>query len=172
MYHILIGPLIIALMRICDVSIGTFRTIMVIQGRKYLAGVIGFFEVLIWVFAIRFIFTQLDNIYNLFGYALGFALGNVLGITIEQRIGLGYIQLTIISKFKTDEIANALRRQKVGATLLPGEGITGGVAVIVCIIQRKNQKRIIELIDSIDHQAFINVQSSIPYRGFIQSARK
>jgi len=121
---------------------------------------------------IRFIFTQLDNIYNLFGYATGFALGNILGISIEQKIGLGYVQLTVISKFHADEIADALRRNKVGVTLLPGEGITGGVAVIVCIIQRKNQKKIIDLIDQIDHTAFINVQSSLPYRGFIQTVRK
>ncbi len=166
------GPIIIALMRICDVSIGTVRTIMVVQGRKYLAGLIGFFEVLIWVFAIRFVFAQLDNIYNMIGYASGFALGNVLGITIEQKIGLGYLQLTIISKFHADAIADALRRQKVGVTLLPGEGITGGVAVLVCIIQRKNQNKIIELIETVDNQAFINVQPSLPYRGFIQTARK
>ncbi|MBI2420212.1 MAG: hypothetical protein HYV28_20310, partial [Ignavibacteriales bacterium] len=50
------GPILIALMRICDVSIGTFRTILVVQGRKLYAGVAGFFEVLIWIFAIRFVF--------------------------------------------------------------------------------------------------------------------
>ena len=81
------GAIIIMFMRICDVSIGTVRTILVVQGRKYYAGLAGFFEVLIWVFAIRYIFQHLDHIQNLFGYAIGFGLGNIIGITIEQRLG-------------------------------------------------------------------------------------
>ena len=56
--------LLIMCMRICDVSIDTFRMILVVQGKKYLAGTAGFFEVLIWIFAIRFIMQHLDNIAN------------------------------------------------------------------------------------------------------------
>lgn len=166
------GALFIMTMRICDVSIGTVRTILVVQGRKYLAGVTGFIEVLIWVFAIRFIFQHLDNTANLFGYALGFGLGNILGVSIEQKIGLGYVQLNIISKYFTDKIADALRSNKYGATILPGEGGSGGVAVIIVIAKRKSQKKVMKLVESIDPEAFITLQSSIPYRGFIHGSRK
>ena len=68
------GALLIMMMRICDVTIGTFRTILIVQGRKLLAGTAGFFEVLIWVFAIRFVFQHLDNLANFFGYAVGSVL--------------------------------------------------------------------------------------------------
>lgn len=166
------GALLIMGMRICDVSIGTIRTILVVQGRKYLAGITGFVEVLIWVFAIRFIFQHLDNTYNLFGYAIGFGIGNLLGISIEQKIGLGYIQLNIISKHFTDKIADALRTNKYGATIMPGEGGSGGVAVIIVIAKRKSQNKVMKLIESIDPEAFITIQSSIPYRGFIHGSRK
>lgn len=166
------GPFIIMGMRICDVTIGTFRTILVVQGRKYYAGIAGFVEVLIWVFAIRFIFQHLDNIGNLFGYAVGFGIGNILGVTLEQRVGLGFVQINIISRHYADQIANTLRRSKYGVTLLPAEGGSGGMAVIVCIVPRKVQKQVIKLVESIDAKAFINVQSSIPYRGFIHGARK
>jgi len=166
------GPLIIMLMRICDVTLGTFRTILVVQGRRYSAGVIGFFEVLIWVFAIRIVFQHLGNIENMFGYAVGFGLGNMLGITLEQKVGLGYLQVTIISKFNTDKIVYALRRAKIGATIIPGEGGTGGVAIIICVVARKQRAETIEVIESIDKYAFITVQSSLPYRGFIHGSRK
>jgi uncharacterized protein YebE (UPF0316 family) len=56
------GALLIMVMRIGDVSIGTMRTILVVQGRKYLAGIAGMVEVLIWVFAIRYIFQNLDEV--------------------------------------------------------------------------------------------------------------
>jgi uncharacterized protein YebE (UPF0316 family) len=172
MIESLFGAFLIIGMRVCDVSIGTIRTILVVQGRKYLAGLAGFFEVLIWVFAIRFIFQHLDQIPNLFGYAIGFALGNVLGITIEQKIGLGYAQLTIISRNATEIIVKTLRKAKYGVTILPAQGVSGDVSIIVIIAPRKNQKKIISLIESIDKNAFITVQHSLPYRGFIHGSRK
>jgi uncharacterized protein YebE (UPF0316 family) len=172
MFDTIFGAFVIMLMRICDVSIGTMRTILIVQGKKYLAGITGFFEVLIWVFAIRFIFQHLDNYLNLIGYATGFALGNILGIALEQRIGFGFAQLNIISRHDTDLIANKLRHSKYGVTILPGEGGSGGVSIIVVITSRKYQKKVIQLVESVDKEAFITVQHSLPYRGFIHGARK
>ncbi len=166
------GAFLIMIMRICDVSIGTVRTILVVQGKKYYAGFAGMIEVLIWVFAIRYIFQHLDHIQNLFGYAIGFGIGNVLGITIEQKIGFGYAQLNIISRKSSAEIARALRHEKHGVTVLPAQGVTGAVSIVVVIVPRKYQKKIIALIESIDDKAFITVQHSLPYRGFIHGARK
>jgi len=172
MFEIFFGAFLIMCMRICDVTIGTFRTILVVQGKKYFAGLAGFFEVLIWVFAIRYIMQNLDVIPNLFGYATGFAIGNILGITLEQKIGLGFAQLTVISKYYTDKIADSLRRSKYGVTILPGEGVTGGVSIIALIVPRKQQTKVIKLIESLDKDAFITIQHSLPYRGFRHGARK
>ncbi|MGA7836542.1 MAG: DUF5698 domain-containing protein [Ignavibacteriaceae bacterium] len=172
MFEAIIGALIIMLMRICDVTIGTIRTILVVQSKKYYAGFAGFFEVLIWIFAIRYIMLHLDNIPNLFGYATGFAIGNILGITLEQKIGFGFAQLTIISRQFTDKIADTLRKSKYGVTILPGEGGTGGVSIIALIVPRNKQRKTIELIESIDKTAFITIQHSLPYRGFKHGVRK
>lgn len=172
MFESVYGAFIIMFMRIIDVSLGTFRTILVVQGRKYLSAVIGFVEVLIWVFAIRFIMQHLDNYANLVGYAAGFGLGNMLGITLEQKIGLGYVQLNVISRYYTDKIADILRSSKFGVTIIPGEGGSGGVSVIVVISTRKSQKGVVKLIESVDPNAFITIQHAMPYRGFVHGARK
>jgi uncharacterized protein YebE (UPF0316 family) len=172
MLETILGALLIMCMRICDVTIDTIRLILVVQGRKYLAGIAGFFEILIWIFAIRYVMQHLDVILNLFGYATGFALGNVIGITIEQKIGFGFAQLNVISRYFTDEIANSLRKLKHGVTILPAEGGTGGVSIIVIITPRKVQRKVIQLIESIDSKAFITVQPSVPYRGFMHGSRK
>lgn len=172
MIETILGALLIMCMRICDVTIGTIRTIMVVQGKKYYAGLAGFFEVLIWIFAMRYIVSHMDQTINLFGYATGFGLGNILGITIEQKIGLGFSQLNVISRHCSDAIADALRKSKFGVTLLPGEGGAGGVAILVVIIRRKQQPAVIRLIESIDPNAFISLQPSMPYRGFIHGSRK
>lgn len=167
-----LGALLIMVMRICDVTIGTVRTILVVQGRRYAAGITGFFEVLIWVFAIRHIMQNLDVIANLFGYAAGFGIGNIMGITIEKRIGLGYVQLNIISRHYAKQIIEKLRNAKHGVTVLPAEGSQGAVSIIICITSRKKQNKVIAMIEEIDKEAFITVHHSLPYRGFIHGARK
>jgi uncharacterized protein YebE (UPF0316 family) len=168
----LIGALIIMVLRITDVTIGTFRTILVVQGKKILAGGAGFFEVLIWIFAMRYVVQHLDNIFNLIGYAAGFAIGNILGIALEEKVALGYSQMNIISINHTEDIARALRKSQFGVTIFSGEGGYGNVSMLMVVTRRKNFKDVRKIIDEIDPNAFITVQHSRPYRGFIHGARK
>lgn len=166
------GALLICLLRMADVTIGTFRMILVVQSKKYLAGIAGFVEVLIWIFAMRYIVQHMDNDINLFGYALGFGIGNVLGITLEEKVALGYVQLNIISRHFTDQIADMLRKSKYGVTILPAEGGSGGVSILVIIIRRKDLKYVQKIIDGIDNNAFVTIQHSRPFRGSIHGSRK
>lgn len=172
MFDLFYGAVLIMIMRICDVTIGTFRTLLVVQGKKYAAAGAGFFEVLIWIFAMRYIVQHMDNTINLIGYAAGFATGNVLGITLEQYFAFGYVQINIISRHYTDKIADMLRKLKHGVTILPGEGSSGGVSILIIIIRRKDFKEVMKKIEEIDPKAFITVQHSRPYRGFIHGSRK
>jgi uncharacterized protein YebE (UPF0316 family) len=160
------------ILRIADVTLGTFRTILVVNAKKYHAAITGFFEVLIWIFAMRYIVRHMDETLNLFGYALGFGIGNLLGITLEEKVALGYVQLNIISRYYTDQIANKLRLSKYGTTILPAEGGSGGISILVVIIRRKDLKAVQRIIDEIDPKAFVTVQHSRPYRGFIHGSRK
>jgi len=172
MLDYILGALLIMGLRLMDVSLGTFRTIMVVQAKKYLAGIIGFFEVLIWIFAMRFIFQHLDNWYNMLGYALGFAIGNIIGITLEEKVALGYVQVNVISLYYSDRIADALRKAKFGVTILPAEGGSGGMSLLVILIRRRDLRNAKKIIEGIDNNCFITVQHSRPYRGFIHASRK
>ena len=78
--------LVICCARIVDVSLGTLRTVAVVRGQVMEASALGFFEILIWVLAISKVMTTLDNPLNVIGYAAGFALGNAVGILIEQKL--------------------------------------------------------------------------------------
>lgn len=172
MWETIIGGVAIMLLRIADVTLGTFRTILVVNAKRYHAAVTGFFEVLIWIFAMRYIVQHMDQTINLFGYAVGFGIGNLLGITLEEKVALGYVQLNIISRHYTDQIANKLRLSKFGTTILPAEGGSGGVSILVVIIRRKDLKAVQRIIDEIDPKAFVTIQHSRPYRGFIHGSRK
>jgi uncharacterized protein YebE (UPF0316 family) len=168
----ILGAVLIMSMRMADVTLGTFRTILVVQGKKYFAGLMGFCEVLIWIFAMRYIVEHMDNTLNLLFYAFGFGIGNILGISLEEKIALGYVQVNVISKYYTDIIADALRESKYGVTILPAEGTSGGMSILVIIIRRKDLKAVKRIIDGIDPDSFVTVQHSRPYRGFIHGSRK
>jgi len=48
-------PIHIFLARICDVSMETIRSISIAKGITYLAPIIAFFEIVIWLLAIEFV---------------------------------------------------------------------------------------------------------------------
>ena len=58
----LILPLLIFTARVLDVTLGTIRIVFVSRGKKFLAPVFGFFEVLIWLLAIGQIMKNLTNV--------------------------------------------------------------------------------------------------------------
>ncbi|MGD8778673.1 MAG: DUF5698 domain-containing protein [Ignavibacteria bacterium] len=172
MIETIIGALLIMCMRIADVSLGTFRTILVVHGSRIYAAITGSLEVLIWIFAMRYIMLNLDNTINLIGYAVGFGLGNLTGITLEQKIGLGYAQINIISQKLTREIAAKLRQSDFACTLIPTEGGFGNSSVAIAIVRRKDLRGVIKLVEEVDDKCFISVQHSRPYRGYIHGSRK
>jgi uncharacterized protein YebE (UPF0316 family) len=169
--ELILSALFILILRVMDVTAGVIRTLMVVQGRKYMAGLLGFIEVTIWAFAIRHIMLNLDNIWNVFGYSTGFALGNIIGVSVEQKFGSGYVQIYVVSMHYTDKIADALRASKFGVTILPGEGGSGGVAILVLLVSRKRQAEAIGIIEKIDSKSFITVQPAFPYRGYIRPGK-
>lgn len=170
--NIVLGALLILVMRILDVSIGTIRTIMVVQGRKLLSGVLGFFEVTIWVLAASQVIVNVrDNWLFVLGYSSGFGLGNVIGIWLEQKFGFGFVTLNVISVDYADKISIELRKNNFGVTALPGEGGQGNVSLLMISTTRKRKNEAIKIIEQIDPKSFITVQSITPYRGYV-SPRK
>jgi uncharacterized protein YebE (UPF0316 family) len=167
-----LNALIIFGLRIGDVSLGTLRTLFTVQGKKTLAPIVGLFESLIWVIAIREVFAHLDNPWNVAGYAGGFATGTYVGIMLEQKLAIGFHQIYLISRHYTDEIADSLRRNLFGVTIIPGEGGAGGTAIITSLIKRSRLKEFQKIVDGIDSTASISIQNAMLYRGFDHGARK
>ena len=151
-------PLLICLARICDVTIGTIRIMYVARGIKVLSAILGFFEVLIWLFAIGQIISNLTNVVNYIAFGTGYALGNYIGITIEEKLSVGVLMLRIITRDKTDTLVRALREAGFGITTVDGQGIYGPVDVIFTVINRTDLKGVVEIIKEHHPQAIYSVQ--------------
>ena len=92
-----IMPLLIIFARICDVSLGTIRIISIARGYKLIAPLLGFFEILIWLLAIKQIMQNLTNIFYYVAYSGGFAAGTFIGIYIEEKLAMGIFLIRIIT---------------------------------------------------------------------------
>jgi len=84
--NIYLGAGIIFLSRVLDVSIGTFRVQMIVRRKKLIAGVLGFFEVLIFILIVSKVIQDIGNWLNVIAYCAGFATGNIVGIFISEKI--------------------------------------------------------------------------------------
>src|ERR1043165_1455955 len=92
----IILPLLIFISRLADVTLATLRHIFISKGLKHIVPVLGFFEVLIWLIAIRQVFNNLNNMACFISWAAGFSAGTYLGILIEEKLAIGVQMIRII----------------------------------------------------------------------------
>jgi uncharacterized protein YebE (UPF0316 family) len=154
MLPILGGYLFIFCARIVDVSLGTMRMLMVVRGKRYYAGLIGFFEVIIYITALGKIFDNLDNPLNLLFYAAGYATGNIVGSFIEEKLAVGILTIQVITMKAPLELTERLRAKGYGVTVLEGQGREGTRYILQIIMQRKNIPKLRKEIDLWDSDAF------------------
>jgi uncharacterized protein YebE (UPF0316 family) len=140
--------------RIVDVSLGTFRTLMVVRGYRALAAAIGFFEILIWIVAISSVITNLDTWYLIVAYAGGYATGNFVGMLLEARIAIGSELVRAISLRSDGHLAQALQSSGWDAVAIPGSGPGREPVEIVLVVEpRRRIRQLLAAIREIDPDA-------------------
>jgi len=158
LYAWLLLPLLIFAARVADVSIGTVRVIFVARGLKYIAPVVGFFEILIWLLAIGQIMKNLSNPACYIAYAGGFAMGNFVGIWIAEKLSLGVVLIRVVTKKDASELVGYLKSAEYGVTSVDGHGSAGEVKVVFTIIPRREAQSVVELIKRFNPQAFYSIE--------------
>ena len=157
-YAWVILPIIIFLARVCDVTLGTIRIIFTSRGKRNLAPLLGFVEVLIWIVVIGQLVQNLGSITSYLGYAAGFAVGNFVGMYIEDHLALGTLIVRTIVPGGGDELMKTLRTAGYGVTGVNGEGANGPVKLVYTIVKRRNLKDVVNLIHATHPKAFLSVE--------------
>ena len=155
-YPYLLAPLIF-FARVADVSLGTFRTIVIFRGHRLLAACIGFFEIMIWLVAAGQVFTNLDQWSLALAYAGGFAVGNYVGMWIESRFAIGNELVRCIS-YNRDVLAEKIRKEGYKVVSFDGDmGEDKPVELLFIVEKRRNVPTLIRLIKELDHNAVYSV---------------
>ena len=152
--HALLLPLLIFLAELSVVSFSTVRIICISRGQKKLAPFLGFFEILLWLFAIGQIMQNLSNPLCYVAFASGFMMGNFLGIVIEEKIALGSLLVRVITPKDPSWLIQQMRENGYGVTVVEGQGVTGQVKIIFTIIPRRSMRQATALIKKFDPRAF------------------
>jgi uncharacterized protein YebE (UPF0316 family) len=157
-YTWFILPFLIFLARVIDVSMGTVRVIFVSRGFKYLAPLIGFFEIIVWLLAIGQIMKNLSNPACYIAYAGGFAMGNYIGISIADKLSLGLVMVRVITRNDALPLIELLKDKDYGVTSVDGYGVSGEVKIIFTIVPRREISSVVELIKKYNPQAFYSIE--------------
>ncbi len=153
-------PLLIFIARMSDVTLATLRNIFISKGFRKIVPFIGFFEVLIWLIAMKQVMNHVDNVFSYLAWASGFAMGTYVGMRIEERLALGTQVIRIIasSSINNQNLIDALSAKGYGITILDGQGAKGPVKLIFTVVARKNVLDVIATIEAVQPNAFYSIE--------------
>ena len=152
-------PVLIFMARILDVSIGTIRVILIMQGNKRLAPLLGFIESFIWLVAISQIIRNIDNMFSYVAFAGGYATGTFIGLYLEEKLAFGKVLVRVITKKEANELIEYLVANNFHFTNIPAEGRYGPVNVIFSVIKRDRLHQIIGAVKKFNPKAFYTIET-------------
>ena len=149
--------ILIFLSRVADVSLGTFRTIVIFRGYKLLSSMIGFVEISIWLIAAGMVLKNLDQWHLAIAYSAGFATGIYVGMWIENSFAIGKELVRCIS-FNRDILALKIREKGHQVVSVDGDmGEDKPVEVLFIVERRRNIPKLIRLINELDQKAVYTI---------------
>lgn len=158
MWELLWPALVIFVLRVIDVSLGTLRIILTIQGRRTLSSVIGFVEVSVFITAVASVVQGPMDPLRIVAYGGGFAIGTFLGVTIDRKLALGDVVVRIITA-DFERLREVLTAGGFGVTLVEGKGGRGTlVGIVFSVCHRRRLGEILHHIRTVDQNATVTVQ--------------
>lgn len=165
---------IILIINIVYVSFFTIRMILTLKGQRYLAAGLSTIEVVIYVVGLGLVLENLNEIQNLIAYAVGYGIGVIVGMKIEEKLALGYITINVITKEYDLDLPRVLREKGYGVTDWAANGLEGDRMALQILTPRKYELKLYQTIKELDPKAFIIAYEPKSIHGgfWVKSVRK
>lgn len=148
--------LLIFVINFSYITLNTIRFMLTMKGYRIIAPLVSIVEITIYVLGLSMVLNQLDNLWNLAAYALGYGIGIAVGIKIEEALALGYIMVTVIVPIKEEgTIVADIRGLGYGVTVSYGEGREGERLILEILSPRKNERTLYKTIRELEPGAFV-----------------
>jgi uncharacterized protein YebE (UPF0316 family) len=152
----------------------TLRHIFISKGFTKIVPILGFFEVLIWLIAMRQVFSHLNNAACFIAWAAGFSAGTYLGMMIEERLAIGTQIIRVITSEPVAALTEVFKQHHQGITIVDGQGAMGPVKLIFMIVKRANKKLVLDILHEHSPNAFYTIEDvkSFEHGVFTEGNRK
>ena len=151
-------PLLIFCARIIDVSIGTIRMIFIYKGNRIVAPLLGFFEVIIWLLAIRQIMVNLTNFVAYIAYGAGFATGTLIGMIIADKLSNSRVIIRVITRKDAGPLLAALKQVNQTAINVGARGEKGHVQILFMVTHKDMIADIVAIIKEFNPRSFYTIE--------------
>lgn len=151
----LVMALIILIINVCYVSFFTIRMILTLKGYRYVAAFVSMIEIIIYIIGLGMVLDNLNEIQNVIAYAIGYGLGVIAGMKLEEKLALGYITVNVITKEYDKDLPKQLREQGYGVTSWAANGLEGDRMALQILTPRKYELKLYNHIKELDPKAFI-----------------
>jgi uncharacterized protein YebE (UPF0316 family) len=157
-YAWVILPILVFCSRVMDVTLGTMRIIFISRGRRKVAPVLGFFEVLIWIVVVSQVIQNLHSPLAYIAYAAGFATGNYVGMRLENKLAIGTLIVRAIVQQDAKQLMMRLHDAGYGVTSVDAHGTAGAVTLVYTVVKRKDLYDVLDIIQTTHPKAFTSVE--------------
>lgn len=157
-YNYILLPALIFVSRLFDVTLGTIRHVFIAKGFKKIVPVLGFVEVLIWIIVVKQIMSGVNSWPAYIAWAGGFAMGNYIGLIIEERLALGLQIIRIITTHECEDLVRSVSDLGHGVTIIDAQGTKGPVKLVFTVLKRENVDDVEDLIAIHNPGAFYSVE--------------
>ncbi len=158
--------------RIVDVSISTFRTMIMVRKKSIFTPILAFCEVFVWFIAARkALNTDIDSVFIPICYSLGYATGTYIGGCLSRKFIKNVNSIEVTTKRNNEKLIRALRREGYALSIisLKSSYREEPKDLILVDVRSKNTQETIKLIKEIDPKAFIVVKDTrIVQNGYIK----
>lgn len=164
---------LILILQLCYVPMLALRTICMVKKLTLLTAFFGFLEAIVYVFGLALVLSGDQTTLAMIVYALGFSLGLIVGIAIENKIAIGFRSVLVNIKTKNVLLIDELRSMGYGVTVFEGEGREGSRYRLDILTKRSQEKELFELINAHEPSAFVIAYEPTRFQGgFIEQLMK
>lgn len=154
--------IIIFFARVIDVSLATFVTVLTVKGKRALATIIGFIDVLIWFLVVKeALNTDIKSIWIAFSYAGGYALGTFIGTTLSNKLIDGKISAQVIINSDSINEVEKIRKAGFAVSQIDCTGKDNAKKLMLFIeLDKKHLDDLKDIINKIDKDAFMVINET------------
>lgn len=157
--------------RIIDVSISTFRTMMMVRKKSILVPILAFIEVFVWFIAARkALNTEINSILIPVCYSLGYATGTYIGGFLSRRFIKNVNSIEVTTKRNNYKLIDTLRSNGLAVSVIAlKDSYKDKKDLLIIGVKARITNETVELIKSLDKDAFIVVKDTkIVHNGYIK----